>query len=731
MDGETDQVNSGSEVRLADPDPSLPGETAAGDEADPSPTVPALRPSGRIAIALAVALSLAAVVLAQVWQSGQQPPPGRLETRPLTGFIAGPLEWIAILAATGTLGSLLAAAWGYRRPDRGKPWKLTSREYAVLGSARRWATLWAISALILIPVNAADTNGVPLSYVFGSFGDYLSSTQTAQAWLLTAASALAIAVGSWLSTTWRWTIGMSLLAVLASLPTVVTAQVSVGAGHDLATDMSIILTLATTLWFGATWSGRRTAAAIGVRRTMRRLQWIGSIAVVVVIVARLWIGIFELAGRAPLSTPYGIGIGLILLILVVLAVRIGLRWRLLRGSDELPRLCGNIVDIALMVMLLGVQTSLLRLIPPRYLVPQTPTENYLGYNLPNPPQVSEALLPGRPNLLLLVVSALMIGLYIWGVFKLLHAGNRWPISRTICWIVGWLMVVTLIGSRMWTYSSATFSWHMVVHMTLNMGAPVLLVLGGPITLMLRTTRAHGAGEPVGLHDVITRLLNWRLVQTLMHPMLIWLIFVGSLYVLYFSPLFGLAMRYHWAHQLMAVHFLIIGYLFYWLVIGVDRPPRSLPHIAKLGYIFAAMPFHAFFAVAVLSGGAIIGENFYVSLNLPWLTDLAAQQRAGGQVTWATGEIPLFIVIVALVAQWFQSDQREARRTDRAQDSGRDDSLEAYNEMLAALAARDRAQQARENRVDDRSRVDDQAGVDDQARVDDQGRVGDQGRETRS
>jgi cytochrome c oxidase assembly factor CtaG len=109
-----------------------------------------------------------------------------------------------------------------------------------------------------------------------------------------------------------------------------------------------------------------------------------------------------------------------------------------------------------------------------------------------------------------------------------------------------------------------------------------------------------------------------------------------------------------------------------------------------------MPFHAFFAVAVLSGGAIIGQNFYLSLGLPWLHDLAAQQRAGGQVTWATGEIPLFIVIIALVGQWFRQDQREARRKDRAADSGHDDSLAAYNEMLAALAARDRADQQRES-----------------------------------
>lgn len=48
------------------------------------------------------------------------------------------------------------------------------------------------------------------------------------------------------------------------------------------------------------------------------------------------------------------------------------------------------------------------------------------------------------------------------------------------------------------------------------------------------------------------------------------------------------------------------------------------------------------------------------------------------------------MIIALVAQWFAQDQREARRKDRAADSGHDDSLAAYNQMLAALAARDRA-----------------------------------------
>jgi putative copper resistance protein D len=676
-------------------------------ETGPTDSADGTRDSGmprstRITLLIGALLSLAAVVAAQIWQLGQPTLPGHQNASPVTGFIAGPLEWLAAVAALGTVGSLLAVAWGYRHPQRGAAWKLTERDYLLLTGARRWATLWALAAVVLIPVNAADANGVPMSYVFGALGDFLSGTQTSQAWLLIAVTAGALAIGCWLSTTWRWTVGMTILAVLAALPTVVTAQVSVGSGHDLATDAAIIFTLVTTVWFAAVWSSRSTAAAIGSRLTLRRVARIGIVAAVVAVITRIGIGVFELAGQSPLRSAYGLGILLIIALLVILGLRAAGHLRAAgRPAEPAPRgmLTAYGIDLALIIILLGVQAALLRLVPARYLAPQSPTQNYLGYDVPHAPQVALAFLPGRPNLLLFTVSVVLVGLYLWGYLRLRRSGDHWPVNRLLCWIAGWLMVVILIGSRMWTYSSATFSWHMVVHMTLNMGAPVLMVLGGPITLLLRASKAHGAGQPVGLHEVVSQLLNWRLVAFLLNPILVWLLFVGSLYILYFTPLFGLAMRYHWAHQLMAVHFLIIGYLFYWLVIGVDRPPRPLPHVAKLGYIFAAMPFHAFFAVAILSGGAIIGQNFYVSLDLPWLHDLAAQQRAGGQVTWATGEVPLFIVIIALVGQWFQQDQREARRKDRAADSGHDDSLEAYNEMLAALAARDRAQQQRPARDD--------------------------------
>src|SRR5699024_11841952 len=68
---------------------------------------------------------------------------------------------------------------------------------------------------------------------------------------------------------------------------------------------------------------------------------------------------------------------------------------------------------------------------------------------------------------------------------------------------------------------------------------------------------------------------------LYHPAVVFVIFIGSYYGLYFTPLFEAMMRFHWAHQLMNLHFLVTGYAYYSLIIGVDRPPRPLPQIGKL------------------------------------------------------------------------------------------------------------------------------------------------------
>ena len=180
----------------------------------------------------------------------------------------------------------------------------------------------------------------------------------------------------------------------------------------------------------------------------------------------------------------------------------------------------------------------------------------------------------------------------------------------------------------------------------------------------------------------------------------WLAYVGSLFAVYYTPAFAWLMKYHWAHQLMLLVFMMTGYFFFTMIVGSDRTSRQLPHLLKLALVISIMPFHAVFAVGILSSQSLLGAPFYETIAVPWLPDRAAlmnDQNIAGQAAWILGEVPLFLVIAALSWQWFRSDSREASAIDDAVDTGSDDSFDAYNDMLSELARRDE-QMAREARL---------------------------------
>ncbi|MDQ4117250.1 MAG: cytochrome c oxidase assembly protein, partial [Actinomycetota bacterium] len=110
----------------------------------------------------------------------------------------------------------------------------------------------------------------------------------------------------------------------------------------------------------------------------------------------------------------------------------------------------------------------------------------------------------------------------------------------------------------------------------------------------------------------------------------------------------------------------------------------LPHLGRLAVLLATMPFHAFFGIAVMSSDTTIGGDFYRDVGLPWIPDLLADQHVGGGIAWATGELPMLLVVIALIVQWSREDTRTAVRRDRQADRDGDADLKAYNEMLAKL-----------------------------------------------
>jgi cytochrome c oxidase assembly factor CtaG len=106
-------------------------------------------------------------------------------------------------------------------------------------------------------------------------------------------------------------------------------------------------------------------------------------------------------------------------------------------------------------------------------------------------------------------------------------------------------------------------------------------------------------------------------------------------------------------------------------------------------LLITMAFHAFFGISLMASTTLLAPNWWHALGQADDAAVVADQQAGGGIVWAAGDLPAFVLVVALVVSWFQSDRREARRLDRQADRDGDAELRRYNEKLAELSRLDR------------------------------------------
>ena len=322
-----------------------------------------------------------------------------------------------------------------------------------------------------------------------------------------------------------------------------------------------------------------------------------------------------------------------------------------------------------------------------------PALSVVGISTPPEPTWSRIFLSYEPNALIIGILVLMVALYIKGVMILTKRGDKWPIGRTISFALGIAVIDFATSGGLGLYAHFSFSYHMIAHMLLGMVAPIGLVLGAPITLALRTLPQGRTPSERGIRGSLLAALHSRVGVFYTNPIVALLIFDGSLFALYFTDLFASMMQSHIGHLFMTLHFLAAGFLFFSAVIGVDPNPRKIPYLVQIVVLFTAMSIHAFFSVALMSTSTLIDGGYFASLQTPWLTDLLADQKLGGSVGWAMGEIPILIALAATFINWRREDSREANRIDRNAKRqaamGQPDDLANYNQYLQKLAQRDK------------------------------------------
>ncbi len=658
---------------------------------------------GVAVLAGVTAAALSALSLADALTATGLPDPGPVTTYGLP-FVKAAGE----IAAVTATGSFLFAAFMVPPQRTGV---LDVAGYRALRTGTVASGMWAVCAVLMVALTVSDVSGQPLSTRMGPVDIWSAAglVDIAGAWRWTALFALAVTVVSAPVLRWSWTPVLFAGSLVTLLPLALTGHSSSGGSHDIATNSLLVHLIA-----GAVWAGGLLALLIhalrggsgGGERSDRGMVQHADLAARRFSAVALWCfvamacsGVINALVRIRPGDLMHSSYGWLIVTKAAALCALGyLGWRQRRHGvaalQQDPGARGPLIRLALVEAVVfgltfGVAVALGRTPPPPplNLHPSIPAVE-IGYDLAGPPTLGRVLFDWRFDLVFGTAAIVFAIVYLAAVRRLRRRGDAWPVGRVAAWLLGCLVLLVATSSGIGRYMPVMFSMHMGAHMLLSMLTPILLVLGAPVTLALRALPAAGRDEPPGPREWLLAALHSRVSRVLTNPFVATGLFVVGFYGLYFGGIFDAAAGSHAAHVAMNLHFVLSGYLFYWVVIGVDPTPRPIPPIGKLAMVFASLPLHAFFGVLLMGTKSVLNEGFYRSLQLSWHTDLLGDQRLGGGIAWAAGEVPLIVVLIALFVQWRRTDQRTAKRLDRAADRDDDADLAAYNRMLAELARRE-------------------------------------------
>lgn len=614
------------------------------------------------------------------------------------------------IVAVITVGLLVCAA--FLLPGDGD--SVSPRGYRLTRLVTGFAVIWALCSLVVLVFTVSDILGQPVGELsFAAVRSFAFSISQGQALMIQAALAVVVAVAARASLSRNGVAAAAVLAIIALLPPAFTGHAAGAGNHQIAVTSLALHVAAASVWVGGLVSlllVRRAKNLPEVASRYSRLALMCFVAVAVSGAANAWVRLG--AWHQLFASTYGVLIlGKIVALSALCALGAWHRRRTLpalRDGDRRAFIRLAAAEIVVFAATFGLAVALSRSPTP---VPSNPADadplvDVLGFGMPPAPTISRMIVDVLPDMFFLTVVGVGVWAYLAGVWRLRRNGHAWPLSRTISWLGGMVVLAAFTNLGVARYAYLLFSVHMAQHMVLSMLVPILLVGGAPVTLALRALKRPTDPQARGAREWLVIAIHSRFLRFLTHPLVALALYIGSLYGLYMSSALGTLMRYHLGHLAMLTHFVLTGYLLFWTLIGIDPGRRQMPQPMLVLVHFASMAFHAFFGVILLQSTTIIAADWFSGVHPPWAGSLLSDQRLGAGIAWSFGEIPAAIVFGILIMRWVRADEREQTRLDRAaaraDASGEEDDLARYNAFLANANAQANADASAGTRAESRA-----------------------------
>ena len=630
-----------------------------------------------------------ASVIAGVLFGGSAEPLQFSDPGPVVRWGAPLVKLVLNLSMATAIGTLVLSAFAGNQEERQRLQPLAS-----------WsAALWLAASATYFVMTYLSASGTALSYgPEFSEGLWLFATQIELGVLLASNTLIALVLSL---STMAFT-GQRMLAVNAAIglaglyPLAESGHASSDAGHAVAVNSLLMHLVGISVWVGGLVALYAVFYANSERagQLVLRYSTLALAAFILVAISGFTSGYIRLYSPADLLSDYGLMLIGKAVLLVVLGV-FGALHRLKLAKEFAQKATGFwklvTLELTIMGLAMGLGTALARTplpISDKEFVPPTPAQLLTGDPLPPELTPLSWFTVWDFDPLWTTIVLFGIALYLRGVMILHARGDKWPLSRTVPWLMGMAVLFYVTNGAPNAYQEYLFSVHMVGHMVLSMMVPVLLVPGAPVTLLSRAQAPRTDGSR-GLREWVLWAVHTPYAWFISHPLIAGLNFALSLVMFYYTPLFRWATEEHLGHQWMLVHFLITGYLFVQSLIGVDPQPHKPAFPLKLMLLIGTMAFHAFFGLGLMGERSLLLADWFGSMGRTWGDDPMADQAIGGAFAWGVGEIPTIIITLIVVTQWYRSDIKERKRLDRQSDRTGNKDLEDYNAMFAQLDARDR------------------------------------------
>ena len=560
---------------------------------------------------------------------------------------------------------------------------------------------WTLSAVAVLVFSFVDTVGAQAFLDFSNqLGVFVTQIAYGQLWVLIV---VLIAIASTLCFGTRSHLGIAVAGVLSvgvMIPLALMGHSAEASGHTQAVNSLGLHILGAAIWLGGllviALLGAGLAKSEHLRPVIERYSTIALVAFGLVVFSGVVNALLRVHNLDDLMTPYGE----VILAKAVATVLLGLIgfWHRQFVISRLGTAASATVEFWRLITVefiifgatMGLAVALARSQPPVSQEPvgnPTPAEILTGDPLPPPPNFERFFTQWAIDPLWIALAAGTSIAYVIAFVKMRRRGDKWPVLRLVSWLVGmvFLVYVTSAGPRV--YGEVQFSAHMIEHMLLVMVVPLPLVLGAPITMLMRATKARRDGS-FGVREWVLWLVHTPYLRFFANPIVASVNFAGSLVVFYYSGIMYYALDTHIGHELMIAHFLGAGYMFGSVLIGIDPGVKHPAYPLRLVMLLVTMAFHAFFGISIMSSSVLIAGDWFGNVGAGWGYTAIDDQQLGGAIAWGIGEIPTLFVAIMVGVQWAKSSDREAKRIDRSEARTDDAELKAYNAMLASMAERD-------------------------------------------